>query len=309
MVMRSYCPKIAARRQVMPQVAHGQSTYLRPELAGHKITSVLTERAHTSALTVFATWLLARSGKHLKNASHADAQIYLNWRANQVRQSTLSLDRQSINMHLRFIKPLPFAVSNIPTVVEDRAYSTSELAYLRSKTSPSMAFSIALAANAGLRSMELITLAPLDRLRPSDRAWHPLRFQGREHDSPFAVHGKGGLAREIRLVPDLASQLVELKRPAKTIISHLTAHLPSHYDLTGGNAFCSTFGRLSKRELGFSHGAHGLRHTFAQGRFLDLIYSGNDASDALDILSQEMGHFAVTNTLIYLRNRFLTATS
>lgn len=307
--MRNYCPRIAGKRQVLPQVAHGQSTYLRPELAGHKITSILSERAHTSALTVFARWLLSVSGKHLKNANHGDAQAYLNWRANQVKQSTLSLDRQSINMHLGFIRPLPFAVSNVPTVSEDRAYSTSELEYLRSKASPSMAFSISIAANAGLRAMELITLAPLDRLRPSDRTWHPLRFQGREHDSAFAVHGKGGLAREIRLAPVLASQLGQLKRPTKTIITHLTAHLPSHFDLMGGNPFCSAFGRLSQRYLGFSRGAHGLRHTFAQGRFLDLIYSGNDASDALDILSQELGHFSVANTLIYLRNRFSASTS
>ena len=302
--MRSYSPQIAAKRLVLPQVAHGSSTYRHPELAGHKITSVLTERAHRSALTVFAKWLLSSSGKHLKNASYSDAQAYLDWRANRVRQSTLSLDRQAINMHCRFIKPLPFAASDIPTVIEDRAYTPQQLAYLRSKTTFSIAFSISLAEDAGLRSMELITLAPLDRLSPSHRAWHPSRFQARENDCRFVVRGKGGLIREIRLAPDLAGRLEDLKRPAKTIITHLTGHLPSYYDLTGGNQFCAAFGRLSKRELGFSNGAHGLRHTFAQRRFLDLICSGNDLSDALDILSQEMGHFATANTLVYLGTRF-----
>lgn len=302
--MRNYSPKLAAMRQVLPQVEHGISTYLHPELVGQKITSVLTERAHRSAMTGFAKWLLASTGKHLKNASYSDAQTYVDWRAKRVGQSTLSLDRQAINMHCRFIKPLPFIVSDIPTVVEDRAYTPQQLAYLRSKTTHSIAFSIALAEDAGLRSMELITLSPLDRLSPSHRTWHPSRFQGRQQDQPFAVHGKGGLVREIRLSPHLANQLEALKRPAKTTVSHLTAHLPSNYYLLGGNPFCSAFGRLSKRELGFSNGAHGLRHTFAQTRFLNLVYLGNDPDTALDVLSQEMGHFANANTLVYLRTRF-----
>lgn len=308
-MMRKYSPKIAAYLQVKPQVAHGVSKHKHPEIAGRKISSVLTEEAHKSALTVYAKWLLATTGKHLKNATREDAMKYQAWRAGRVRQSTLSLDRQAINMHFHFGQPLAFAISSIATVVEDRAYSPSQVTYLRSRASVRLAFSIDLAINAGLRSMELITIASLDCLTPSDRHWHSQRFHGREGDQKFAVHGKGGLLREVRLESSLAGQLTEFARPTKTKISHRSAILTSHYDLIAGHQFACVFGRLSKKELGFSHGGHGLRHSFAQERFLNLIYLGHEPAVALQILSEELGHFSVSNTLAYLGTRFSASTA
>lgn len=307
--MRRYSPKIAAYLQVRPQVSHGASKHFNPEIAGRKISSVMTEEAHKSALVVFAKWLLATSGKHLKNTSREDAVKYQAWRAGRVRQSTLSLDRQAINMHFHFSPPLTFAISSIPTIIEDRAYSLSEISYLKSRASSRLAFSIGVSADAGLRSMELITIASLDCLTPSDRHWHSQRFHGREGDQKFAVHGKGGLLREVRLESSLAGQLTEFARPTKTKISHRSAILTSHYDLIAGHQFACVFGRLSKKELGFSHGGHGLRHSFAQERFLNLIYLGHEPAVALQILSEELGHFSVSNTLAYLGTRFSASTA
>lgn len=46
-----------------------------------------------------------------------------------------------------------------------------------------------------------------------------------------------------------------------------------------------------KTELGFSHGAHGLRHGYAQSRLATLRELGLSDKDAKQIISQEMGHF------------------
>ncbi len=36
-----------------------------------------------------------------------------------------------------------------------------------------------------------------------------------------------------------------------------------HYDIGGGNAWSKSFSETSSRALGWSHGAHGLRHSYA----------------------------------------------
>lgn len=302
--MKKYSTKIAAQLMVRPQVAHGLSRHQSPELARTKVVSVSTESAHVSALKVFADSLLDSSGKHLKNANPDDASFYLNERAGKVRQKTLELDRQAINMHLGFDQKLNYVLSNCETVAKDRAYSKPQLDFLISRAKPDLALSIELAPNAGLRSMELMTIAPADQLPTSTRIWHPGRFDGRMNDSSFVVHGKGGLRREIRLSSVLAERMNERRRPAPEQLSHRGAHLTSFFDLVAGHSFSDRFSDLSFKELGFSHGAHGLRHTFGQNRFLELMFLGHDAEEALQILAQEMGHFSVTNTLTYLRLRF-----
>lgn len=152
--------------------------------------------------------------------------------------------------------------------------------------------------------MELITIANMSSQLPSNRTWHPSKFVGREMDMPFSVHGKGGLVREVRLKPQLAAMLLAHQRPAAARVSHCGAHLKSHFELIGGNTLCRQFSRLSQKHLGFSYGVHGLRYVFAQTRFLDLMCIGHPPGEALKILAQEMGHFSVTNTLVYLHARF-----
>ena len=302
--MKKYSTKIAAQLMVRPQVAHGLSRHQCPELARTKVVSVSTERAHISALKVFADRLLDSYGKHLKHANRDDACLYLHERASEVRQKTLDLDRQSINMHLGFDKKLGYHLSTCTTIAHDRAYSKSQLDFLISRAKPDLTLSIGLAQNAGLRSMELMTIAPADELPTSVRDWHPGRFDGRLNDSSYVVHGKGGLRREIRLSSGLAERMNVRRRLAPVQLSHRGAHLTSFFDVVGGHSFSDRFSDLSLKELGFSHGAHGLRHTFAQNRLLELMCLGHDAEEALQILAQEMGHFSVTNTLIYLQMRF-----
>lgn len=78
-------------------------------------------------------------------------------------------------------------------------------------------------------------------------------------------------------------------------------HYHSHYAIAGGNAFSSSFTRASQRAVGWSAGAHGLRHTYAQQRMAELQEHGLDRDEALLAVSQELGHFRPDITLVYLR--------
>lgn len=302
--MKKYCPRTAAKRQVFPQVNHGLSRKLFPKIARTKITGILTERNHVNALTALAKWLFRESGKHLKNLCIREAKQYLMKRSSEVRQKTLDLDRQVINMHFCLGKKMDYVLSNVVTPRINRAYTPLQLEYLLSRAPAGLRLSIQLAVDAGLRSMELVTIGRVEELPPSCRDWHVGKFSVREGDSQFCVHGKGGLVREVRLNALLADALTIHERPVVTRITHCGAHLKSHFDLVGGNTFCRKFGRLSQKHLGFSHGAHGLRYMFAQARFLGLICSGHLPAEALKILAQEMGHFSTSNTLVYLHSRF-----
>ena len=74
-----------------------------------------------------------------------------------------------------------------------------------------------------------------------------------------------------------------------------------HYDLGGGNAWSKSFSEASTRALGRSHGAHGLRHSYAQERMAELQSCGFDYAAAREIVSQELGHFRGDVVEVYLR--------
>ena len=61
------------------------------------------------------------------------------------------------------------------------------------------------------------------------------------------------------------------------------------------------FGAASARALGWSHGAHGLRHSYAQERMAELQASGFDYAAAREIVSQELGHFRGDVVEVHLR--------
>lgn len=300
--MKNYSAKIAAEMVVIRNVEHGLSRHLNKELARTKVASVLTEKAHIQALTSVASWLHDLSGKHLKNLKKVEAETFLNERAKTHGQSSVSLARQAINLHLLQNERLDFVKAEAPTELIDRAYTSAEIELLVECAGPELALSISLSEDAGLRGMELLTLALPGQLHPSERDWLPDRFRGREDAARFVVWGKGGLHREVRVSPVLAAQLEELRREAKVMVSHRGAHLPSAFALMGGHRFSKEFGRLSTKVLGFSHGAHGLRHSFAQRRRVELLCVGLTLSEAILVISQELGHFHTKNTLAYVRD-------
>ena len=300
--MKKYSPQIAAKLAVIRNVHHGLSRHENKDEARSKVASVLTEKAHIQALTTAASWLHNTNGKHLKNIKKVDAEAYLSERARTHGQSSVSLGRQAINLHLLPDDPVQFVPSSIPTDLKDRAYTPSEISFLIECARPELAFSISLCADAGLRGMELLTIAEPNQLPPSQRDWLTDRFRGREDDSKFVVWGKGGLHREVRVSQYLAARLQEHQRESKVTVSHRGAHLPSYFNLLGGHQFSQEFGRLSEDVLGFSHGAHGLRHSFAQRRRIELLCTGLSMEDVILVISQELGHFHTKNTMAYLRD-------
>ena len=64
----------------------------------------------------------------------------------------------------------------------------------------------------------------------------------------------------------LAEQLetCRLRKPER--VTDRGVRRTQHYDLGGGQAWSQSFSAASKNELGWSTGAHGLRHSYAQDR-------------------------------------------
>jgi len=73
------------------------------------------------------------------------------------------------------------------------------------------------------------------------------------------------------------------------------------YDIGGGNAFSRSFTAASQRALGFSHGAHGLRHSYAQNQLVRYQAAGMTWDEARAAVSRELGHFRPQITHRYLR--------
>jgi integrase len=159
-----------------------------------------------------------------------------------------------------------------------------------------------IAAAAGLRAHELFTLRPLNERRASaHRTWSADRFVGMRNVTRYTVVGKGGLIREVAIPVALVERLEKMRLPEPRQITDRSVHYETRYDLRGGHAWSQSYSDAAIRVLGWSTGAHGIRHTYAQSR-LDTIQSlSYDYEEALEIVSQELGHFRPNITEVYLR--------
>lgn len=301
--MKNYSTAIAARKVVGASLALGTSRHQAKIQGKNVICGVSTAHAHTRALKAVGDWMHSTSGKHLHNLNEDEAITYLTARAMSVGQSAIDLDRQAINFHLLHESPIPFFPSTIERRLTNRAYTPLQIELLTSNADEKLRLSIELANDAGLRAIELITISPPSCMRESERdAWSKLRFLGREDDTAFVVHGKGGLKRQVRVSRPLADKLMLCIRPTPVEVNDRKVTHPSFFDLTSGANFSAQFTKLSKEVLGMSHGAHGLRHSFAQRRLHNLMCHGLSFGEALRVLSNELGHFSSNNTFAYLRD-------
>ena len=274
-----------------------------------KIHSVGTARSYQQALTRVAEWMREnRNYKGLLQLTPQEAQEYLETRALSVRQKTLDQDRQAMQV-LPLIDKLPRVHSDpalrpTPLATDGRAYTPQQVDIIAQAQTPRNALATRIAYASGLRAHELLSLLPASE-RPAaahrSRDWTPDRFEGRGEVRLYTVEGKGGLVREVALPPELALQLeaCRLERPER--VTDRGVHCTRHYDLGGGNAWSKSFSAASKNELGWSTGAHGLRHSYAQMRLGELQGSGHGYDSALATVSQELGHFRPDITEVYLR--------
>jgi integrase len=263
------------------------------------IHSVGTARGYEQALKGFAEYLQANRQGDLQSATEKEAQEYLASRAEMIAQKTLDLDRQAIQLHLGI--PLEVVKSEKETILSTRSYTPVQVNRIASAQTERNSLATEIASYAGLRAHELLTLRPAgERQASPHRLWSPDRFSGRT-GVLYTVEGKGGLIREIILTKQLASRLEEKRLVEPRQVTDRGVNYTQRYDVGGGQTWSQSFSAASKRELGFSNGAHGLRHSYAQNRMKELQRSGMQYDQARKTVAQEVGHFDKKTTEAYLR--------
>lgn len=297
---KHYDPRLVARADVASRAQHGIARHDVKHQEYPPITGIGTEVAYRNSITVFSFWLWDTDRKKLRTATIDDAKEWLRIRSGSVVQKTLDLDRQALAN--KFRTRLQFVMSEVPTFPVWRPYSAGQIKMLIQGTSANLALSIAICSIAGLRSMELISICRASDHEESTRDWVEGRFAGRESWAVFIVQGKGNLWREVRCPPAIAEELETHRRSAPVRVRNRERDHWSYYNITSGQSFCQAFSRLSKKALGWSHGAHGLRHTFAVSRLFELRQLGLERIKSLKILAGELGHFSISTTQGYLGN-------
>ena len=292
-------------RSAKTQAKHAVSQKVTLGLGRHdhrddgRIHSVGTARNYEQSLKNFTKYIQDHRMGDLYSVTVMEAQQYLADRATTVSQKTLDLDRQAIQMHLGV--QLEVVKSDMITHLSTRSYTRTQVERIAAAQAGHNSLATQLAYIAGLRAHELLTLQPAtERQASTHREWSAERFSGRVGQR-YTVAGKGGLVREVLLPHQLAAYL-EAKRLAdpQPVIDR-GVHYTQLYNIGGGRAWSQSFSSASKRELGFSNGGHGLRHSYAQERMEELQRSGMHYDAAKGTLAQELGHFDQETTEAYLR--------
>ena len=300
-------PKTQAARMIRGGLALGKARHNSRN--DGKIHSRGTARAYQSGLTLFCDWIQRHKLGDLPGATVKIAERYLTERAGKVGQKTLDRDRQSIQFLLRQTSGMDIKLPRLKTsfrggrrlAEQSRAVTVEQLNAICRNLSPRSALAARICYWSGLRAHELHTLEPRYSSAPSKhRKWSRERFKGR-NGQLYVVKGKGGLKREVMLPFELAAELERLRLPKPAIKIDRGIRYSCRYDLTAGNDFSCVFTAASKKALGWSTGAHGLRHSYAQDRMIELRSSGCGRRQRMEIVSQELGHFRADIVEAYLR--------
>jgi integrase len=267
-----------------------------------RIHSLRTFDKYASCLELAGEWAKAHHGlRHLSALTPEQAQEYLEHRtAEGIGQKQLDADRNA----LEFITGkgrLERVAALTQSKLSGRAYTPAQVDMVQRCQSELNALSTRIAYEAGLRAHELLTLRRTGEERPSGhRTWRPERFDGRE-GVRYVVTGKGGLKREVLLSRETAERLEARRLAAPREILDRGVRYLQVYDISGGNRWAVSFSAASERALGWSTGAHGLRHSYAQERMRELAYPRMEYYRAREVVSQEMGHFRGEIVETYLR--------
>lgn len=267
--------------------------------ADGRVRSIRTARNYEQALSGLTGWLKANRLGSLRDLERDTALRYLNERSELVRQPTLDQDRQAVQALLG--EQLPRVQSELETALSGRAYTSDQITAVVAAQTARHALATELAAACGLRAHELLTIRRADEQTPSQhRTWRSDMHHGRE-GRLYVVTGKGGLRRSVLVPGELADRLEARRLDQVRVVTDRGIRYETRYDIGGGQAWSSSFGSASKRALGWSTGAHGCRHSYAQARMDELQGAGYMYRDALLVVSQEMGHFRPGITEVYLR--------
>lgn len=292
--------KTKASYAIRDKVSHGTARHNNKECG--LIHSVGTERSYTQALAGVQSWLNDSKAGDLKNISIEKAMQYLQERAGQVRQKTLDLDRQALQVLTETkLGRVKSAISPSRLATETRSYSPEQIKAIASAQNARYALATEIAHAAGLRAHELITILPVEeRVASTHREWSNNRFEGRE-GKLYTIVGKGGLVTEKLLPVDLADRLEARRLGEPQKVRDRGINYLKHYDLGSGKKWSEDFSRISAQVLGFSNGGHGLRHSYAQERESELQARGYTLEEARGVVSNELGHFSSNTTRRYER--------
>ncbi len=274
-----------------------------------KIHSLGTANAYRTGLTLFCAWLQQKRLGDLKSSNVATCCKYLYERSHKVGQKTLDRDRQSIQFLLHQTTGSDITLPRIRSrtsgrdslAKRSRAYTEEQVRFVAGKLSARCALAARICHSAGLRAHELHSLARRELREPSrHRTWSADRFAGRD-GVIYTVIGKGGLIREVLLDRELSSELESRRLDQPVEVYDRGIRYSQHYDLVAGKAFSNAFSSASRNILGWTNGAHGLRHGYAQQRMHELAQEGFALQERLEIVSQELGHFRPDIVKSYLR--------
>lgn len=278
------------------------------QLQGHHLRSVGTVRNYEQALNRVAEWTQQEKiSDGLRAITPELAVRYLEQRGQEVGQKTLDMERQAVQAMMRHVtnrlaenERLPVIKSEQQQALSSRAYTAPQITLITQAQTERNALSTDLAHAAGLRAHELFTLQPASA-QPADlRPTLDSKFKYRDGER-YTVVGKGGLCREVLIPNDLAARLEALRLAEPQRITDRGIHYQTYYAINGGHRWSASFSGASERALGWSTGAHGLRHSYAQERMAELQHHGLTRELALETVSQELGHFRPDITEVYLR--------
>jgi len=271
------------------------------------IQSLRTADNYRQALTQVCRFVKSERLGSLRDLTPEQAISYLEMRGEEIGQKTLDQERHAIQAMMQHLTNkldvkthLPSVKSDYQQILTSRSYTTQQVAMVAEAQRDINSLSTQIAHAAGLRGHELLTLRRIEERDPSSRPALAEKFQGREGER-YTVKGKGGLVREVCIPKHLAQQLEARRLESPIKVTDRTVHYAQHYDINGGKKWSSSFTQASNRALGWSTGAHGLRHSYAQERMHELQSAGMNRNLALEVVSQEMGHFRPEITETYLR--------
>lgn len=267
--------------------------------------SLGTDRNYRDSLRVVAKYANATLNKSLNQLTIKDAYQFLTDRATTLEQSSLNKDRLALqamlhtNGKLATEKELSVIKSEKETILGSRSYTPEQIKEVGRHQTPENRLSTVIVYETGIRAHEILTLAKVTERPADDRPALSEKFAGREGER-YTVTGKGGLTREISLPTKLAERLEQQRLEQPRIFTDRGIRYEQYYDLKGGKNWSNSFSSASLRALNWSGGGHGLRHTYAQERMSELQRE-MPREKALEVVSQELGHFRPQITLVYLR--------
>lgn len=284
-----------------------QSASIMRQLQGRHIQSVGTVRNYEQSLTKVAAYLKENNLGTLRDLTPEGATNYLAVRGEEISQKSLDMERQAIQSMMQHVTNqltpgtnLTRVQSELTQALSSRFYEPAQASVIADAQNEANSLATEVALAAGLRAHELYTLRLATERAPDDRPTHAAKFAGR-NGVIYTVQGKGGLVREV-MIPQHLHQRLELARLNEAMrVQDRAVFYLTHYAIGGGQRWSNSFSAASNRTLGWSRGAHGLRHTYAQQRMKELQKLGHSREEALYLTSLCMGHFRTSITEIYLR--------